>query len=521
MSTLKQAIVRHWPRLRLRTIILGILVLVAALPGIGALYLRVYENALVRQTEAEVRALGVALAQLVELQAPSQGGALHLHAATAPRPHRVAKIDLQSVGISQDIWPVTDVTTRPDPHTAAIASQLAPALENIQRQTGIAIMLLDPQGVIVYGNWQGARFDQPQEIAIALSGSPATLLRHDARNPPPWFVALFSRAAGTRLIHTEPIVVAGKIIGVVRTSKPPMDVFGGIYLDFGKIILGVVLIFATLVLLSITLARAIVGPIERLSAAAPGIATGRGRVPANPSLAVVEIEALYEQYRTMSVTIARRAGYLRDFAAALSHEFKTPLTGLRGGIELLQDHGAAMAAEKRAQFLSNMAGDAARLGHLLTRLMELAQADLQYPDGRARTNAIALLKTLADGCASASFTIRLDAASALPDAAIDADSLERAATILIENARQAGATQMTLAAVAGPRALTLTFTDNGPGIPSADEARIFEPFFTSKRASGGTGLGLGIARSLIEAHGGGISYESVAQGARFVLVLQR
>jgi signal transduction histidine kinase len=80
---------------------------------------------------------------------------------------------------------------------------------------------------------------------------------------------------------------------------------------------------------------------------------------------------------------------------------------------------------------------------------------------------------------------------------------------------------MTLAAVAGPRALTLTFTDNGPGIPSADEARIFEPFFTSKRASGGTGLGLGIARSLIEAHGGGISYESVAQGARFVLVLQR
>jgi len=75
----------------------------------------------------------------------------------------------------------------------------------------------------------------------------------------------------------------------------------------------------------------------------------------------------------MAASMARRSRYLRDFAASLSHEFKTPLAGLRGGIELLQDHGESMTGEERDRFLTNIAGDAERLSRLISRLIELAK----------------------------------------------------------------------------------------------------------------------------------------------------
>jgi signal transduction histidine kinase len=80
--------------------------------------------------------------------------------------------------------------------------------------------------------------------------------------------------------------------------------------------------------------------------------------------------------------------------------------------------------------------------------------------------------------------------------------LETVLTTLIENAGRAGGNNVAItASIVGPQAC-LTLTDNGPGIPAGDVGRIFEPFFTNKRAEGGTGLGLPIARALIEGNGG-------------------
>ena len=67
--------------------------------------------------------------------------------------------------------------------------------------------------------------------------------------------------------------------------------------------------------------------------------------------------------------------------------------------------------------------------------------------------------------------------------------------------------------------VVLTVTDDGPGVPGADRERLFEPFFTSRRASGGTGLGLPIARSLLEASHAGIELAESGQGAVFRVTL--
>jgi C4-dicarboxylate-specific signal transduction histidine kinase len=91
---------------------------------------------------------------------------------------------------------------------------------------------------------------------------------------------------------------------------------------------------------------------------------------------------------------------------------------------------------------------------------------------------------------------------------------------LIENAKQSGATRLDITALVDGPAVQISLHDNGPGIPEADRIRVFDPFFTSKREAGGTGLGLPIARALVEGCGGELELAEGESGARFVLTLQ-
>lgn len=148
----------------------------------------------------------------------------------------------------------------------------------------------------------------------------------------------------------------------------------------GKIVLGIVGIFLLLIVLSAVLARAIVRPVENLSKATRALASGKQALLARPSLQVIEIRDLIGDFEVMARNIDKRSRYLRDFASSVSHEFKTPLAGISGAIELLQDHADNMPQYDRERFLANMAVDAERLSRLVRRLMELAQADL-HMDG--------------------------------------------------------------------------------------------------------------------------------------------
>jgi len=219
----------------------------------------------------------------------------------------------------------------------------------------------------------------------------------------------------------------------------------------------------------------------------------------------------------MSAAIARRSRYLRDFAAALSHEFKTPLAGLSGGIELLQDHGATMAEEERQRFLGNMAADAGRLSRLVSRLMELAQADMGRSDPAAQTDLAPILARVVDGLRRDGFALELDLPGNLPPLAAEAGALQAIVTTLGENAQQAGANLLAISASLADDEVTIHLSDDGPGIPEADRERVFDPFFTSKRAAGGTGLGLPIARALAENGHGQLELVSCEMGTTFAL----
>lgn len=517
---IKAPVRRHWPRLRLRAILLVTFLFVAALPGVGALFLRVYENTLVRQTEAELIAQGTALAAAASAGWPGSTGPMVIGDAPSERSARaiaggpLSTIDLRGNHILPERPDPVAMPGSAMPEAAAAAARLAPLIDTTASATLASILLLAPDGRILTGKDAGKGLQGLRELSDARRGVADTELRRRGDYRPEYAFEWLSRASGLRIHHARPVLVNGKVVAVLLLSRSPRALFRGLYEDRGKILFGIGAIFATLVVLSGLLSRGIARPIEMLSQATRDVARGGGTVPEVPRTAAIEIQALYADFATMADAIDRRSRYLRDFAHAVSHEFKTPLAGIRGVIELLEDHPEMDEVDRR-RFLANAGADADRLAQLVTRLLELARADMAEADATAATDVTLALRRIADAWGERGLAVTLDLPETLARAAMPGAMLEAIVESLVENSRQAGATGVRMAASETDGVILLTIADDGPGIPEADRARIFEPFFTSRRAAGGTGLGLPIARSLLASHGGTIALAPTQTGTRF------
>lgn len=516
IAWLKAFAKRHWPALRLRTILLMTLLFVATLPGFGALFLRVYENALVRQTEAELIAQGAALAANAAVAWPGNVVMLPPHGDYAPEPPGV---DLSATPLLGERPTAIATPLTPDPAAVTAARALAPIAAQTARTTLASIMLVDRAGIVVLGPGLGRRLRGVGELDTALAGRPSTALRRNGSYHPRYSFEWLSRASALRIHHARPIIVNGRVAGVLLLSRSPRALFRGIYQDRGQIIVGIVLILAMLLVLTGLLSRGIARPIEMLGRATRRVAGGHYEVPEAPATAAIEIRALYADFAVMAAAIDRRSQYLRDFTAAISHEFKTPLAAIRGTVELIQDHHATMAEPERERFLANIAADADRLGRLVARLIELARADMASPEIGIATRLDGPVTRVADAFRSQTIAIIVKLVEPIPVVTIPGAAIELILAALVENSLQAGATTIDIGCSAETIDACLQILDNGPGIAPSDRDRLFEPFFTTRRAAGGTGLGLSIARSLLQAHGGEIELIAAGSGAAFSIRL--
>jgi signal transduction histidine kinase len=509
----KQVLKRHWPALRLRTILLATLLFVAALPFLGAVFLRVYENTLVQQTEAELIAqaavLGSAYRQFWagDRLLPPESGEL--------RPERPT-IDLNAMPILPVQPDPKPTHGRADRRALPAAAMLRPIMADSSRVTLAAVRLLDRRGCVVLGRSDlGLCYAELPEVAGALAGRTSTVLRRRGGYQPRYALEILSRASAIRVHHARPVAIGGQVIGVVLLSRSPRGLFLGMYQDRGKIAIGTAIIFFILLFLAGLLSRGVSRPIEALSEVTQNVARGRAAVPEPPVTAAVEIRALYENFAAMAERIERRSRYLKDFAAAVSHEFKTPIAGIRGALELLADHGPEMSGEERARFIANAMADADRLSHLLQRLLAQARADMAISTEDARTELSNPISDVADAHRGERLAIKVELPDALPPVAAPPELIEAVLETLLENSRQLGAGEVRIAARRETGMLLVTVADDGPGVGDTEHERIFEPFHTSRRAEGGSGLGLSIARSLLGSVDGTIASRPVERGALF------
>lgn len=516
IDAFKGNVKRFWPALPLRVILFGTLLLVAALPGVGAVFLRVYENTLVQQTEAELIAAGALLSAAYK--------ANWLDGAFDPTARRLAaqppRIDLRTDPILPPLPAAAPSGRAADPRAIRVARALAPIVADAGAVTLSATRLLDAHGTVVLGRAdRGRSYADIPEIRAGLAGRSTTTLRGRGDYGPRYMLEMLSRASAIRVHHVRPVLVAGRVVGLVMLSRSPRGLFLGIYQDRGKIALGVALILATLLVLAGLLSRGIARPIDRLTRATRDVARGQVAVPETPITAAIEIRHLYDDFRIMAERIQQRSRYLRDFAAAVSHEFKTPIAGITGALELIGDHGATMSAEERGRFIGNAAADADRLSRLVGRLQDLARADMMTAASNARTDVATAAREAAEAFRSDSLAIEVVATPAMPPAGIPREVLNTVIESLIDNSRQAAAENIAISVSRSEAWIEIEVADDGRGIPTADHDRVFETFFTGRRETGGTGLGLSIARSLLGASGGTISSEPRARGASMIIRL--
>jgi signal transduction histidine kinase len=283
------------------------------------------------------------------------------------------------------------------------------------------------------------------------------------------------------------------------------------FLLFGGIALAAALLAGYLVS-----ARA-AAPLRRFAATATEIDAGdlSPRIVADPSSAA-ELRTLADSFNLMLDRLEDAFARQRGFVSDASHELRSPLTAIRGQIEVLaREPEPDAAAVKRVEAVALT--ELARVERLVEQMLALARLDEGVGPVRLEVDAAAFLSE-AIAAAPGSATPGRVAAGRID---LDPDMVARVIRNLIENARRhagPGGT-VTVSSIADGGRLRVDVDDDGPGIVAGERERVFDRFHRSDaaraRGSGGAGLGLAIARSIVEVHGGRIrAEESSLGGAR-------
>jgi len=215
----------------------------------------------------------------------------------------------------------------------------------------------------------------------------------------------------------------------------------------------------------------------------------------------------------------------REFLANVSHELRTPLTSIRGFLEAMID--GVIDEQEREKYLQIMHQETLRLGRLVSDVLELARLESGKVElERKETDLASLIARsilkLTPQIEEKELKVRTQIAPGLPSVWVDEDRMEQVILNLLGNAiffSPQGAT-ITITATQKEGFVEVGIEDQGPGIPEEEIPYIFERFYRVEKSRakkhGGLGLGLAIAKQIVELHGGEIGVESeIGRGSRF------
>jgi signal transduction histidine kinase len=276
---------------------------------------------------------------------------------------------------------------------------------------------------------------------------------------------------------------------------------------------------ATALALTQVVARGMTRPLREMAAATAAMAAGdyRRRIE-RP--AADEVGDLARAFNAMADELARTDQLRRELVANASHELRTPLTALKARLENVID-GLEPAD---GPTLNAMLTQVERLGRLVHQLLDLSRLESgAEPLDRTRFPLTEMLERVASeaGSGAGGVVVAVDVAEPVALMYADRERLHQLLTNLVANAVRhspPGATVRLAAAqpvVGGPIALSVE--DDGPGIPAEEAARVFDRFYRLDAArvadDGGAGLGLAIARWIVELHGGTIETSPARTGS--------
>lgn len=331
---------------------------------------------------------------------------------------------------------------------------------------------------------------------------------------------------------SAPISVDGKIVGYVAVIPPisSESTLGMLEQEFlsrtrGALTLAGFLAILLAIGLAVRLSKTLSKPFEDLKDAACRVAKGdysRSHVAVDPSLPA-EVTELANAFSSMAAAIEREEQSRREFLRDIAHELRTPLTILKGNLEAI----SLGVVKPEEEVMNAMAEEVSRMESLVESLRELDNAFRHANFHFEAVNPGELIQYAASsvqGLATAKgIRIETSVQKGLPAVWADPSKIQQVFSNLLSNALRytpAGGT-ITLGACLSPDAKSVVFkvSDSGPGIKPSDLPRVFDRFYrgdpSRARSTGGSGLGLSIAKEIVERCGGRIWAENTETGAVF------
>jgi signal transduction histidine kinase len=332
------------------------------------------------------------------------------------------------------------------------------------------------------------------------------------------------------LVYSQPVQFFNRALIFYAQQEPTaLEFFRDSFLQ--PLVWAGVVAFLLSILLAAWIARSVARPLQQLATATEAVAQGEydQRLPlAGPQ----EVKRVAASFNSMSEQVQAGQKSQQDFLANVSHDLRTPITSVSGWSQALLDGTAASTAE-RHQAAGVIHDEAERMQRLVDELLDLARIEsgqlvlaLEIVDiGLLLANVYQAFLPRAE---ASGLTMILDAQPG-PAVKGDPDRLTQVFSNLIENAliyTPMGGQIRLSSAPGSNREVVVAVQDNGPGIPAAEQGRIFERFYRVDKSRAhdgltrGSGLGLAIAQELVEAHQGRIELQSrEGQGSTFFVYL--
>ncbi len=336
------------------------------------------------------------------------------------------------------------------------------------------------------------------------------------------------QAPASAYAHSTPILVNGKQVGAViqDVGSPPLGHIDSLFLATTEraLIFGALASVAIALALGMVLARSLTRPVRELTSAIHAVASGELQQTV-PVRSRDELGELSETFNKMSADLTAANQQRRQMTADIAHDLRTPVTVLSGYLEALRD-GVLQPTPERFTILYE---EAQHLQGLIEDLRTLSLADAgelalhpEPVETRALMERIAASHGRQAEQQGIALVVRVN--DATPPLNVDINRMVQVLNNLVSNALRytpAGGT-ITLTAEPSSVGAVLRVSDTGAGIPPESLSRIFDRFYRTdaarQQSQGESGLGLAIARAIVEAHGGSISVASeLDSGATFTI----
>ena len=379
----------------------------------------------------------------------------------------------------------------------------------------LRVFASDPAGRVLFDSANGRDVGQVYEWNMR-GGGPIASENYSVQN--------VAEIGGELRVRT-PVRRGTELIGWVGVGRPLSSVAEGIRQARWNLFYYSGAIAAVMVAAGWWIATRLTHSLERLTDYAIAVRDGLRVAP--PESKAKEVAALGQAFEQMRVTLEGKM-HVERYTQALAHEFKAPLSAIRGAAELL---GEDMPREERARFIANLRAESDRMQRLVDRLLELSALEARH--GRvdfALVELRAVVQDVIEGALALAAQRKVSLAMADgPGVAVRGEKflLSQALGNLVHNALEhtppGGTGRVTLAF--NDAQAVVAVEDTGPGVPAYALERVFERFYSLPRADTGrksSGLGLSIVREIARLHGGQATLENRSEGgARATLVLPR